>query len=83
MSGLVPRVAGGVAIVAALVGLFTGDVIAKNHERAATMYVGALVLVVAGVFAISRPTRVAGWLIAVLVVAYVIVVATTFALVRP
>ncbi|GAA0247148.1 hypothetical protein [Cryptosporangium japonicum] len=83
MSGWWPRVAGGVAVLLALIGLFTGDVVAKNHERAATMYVGAFVLVVAGVVTFARPTRVAGRLVAALVVGYVIAVAATFALVRP
>ena len=77
------RVTGGVAILLALGGLFTGDLIAKSHEHAATIYVGAMLLVVTGVFVIARPVRLAGWLINLLVVAYVVVLAATFFLNRP
>jgi hypothetical protein len=77
------RATGGVAILVALAGLFTGDQIGKGHEHAALIYVGALLLVVAGVFVIARPARLTGWLINVLLVAYVVLLGATFLLNRP
>lgn len=77
------RIAGGVAILLALIGLVTGDTIGKGHEHAATIYLGAIVLVGAGVFAMTRPSRVMIWLVTGLVVAYVAVLGATFVLNRP
>lgn len=82
-AGIRRRVTGGIAIVLALFGLVTGDRIGKGHEHAALIYVGALVLVVTGVVVIARPTRAAGWLLDVAVVAYLVLLGATFVLNRP
>ncbi|MFG1925967.1 hypothetical protein [Cryptosporangium sp. NPDC048952] len=77
------RIAGGAAILLALVGLFTGSWLGKGHEHAALIYVGALLLVAAGVFGFARPSRTVVWLLTALAVAYVVLMATIFALNRP